>query len=290
MKLKDGFKGSRSFVFPHDIVKKMEEDPFAKDLHITDIGYYPVAHYHYRERSEGCDQFVLLYCVAGKGWCKFGNQRYELRAHQFIVLPIHTTHAYGADVNNPWSIYWIHFAGEKAPYFAGSLNKITEISPTEHSRIEERIDLFEEMFVTLERGYQLENIYYAITCLYHFLGSLVYLNQYREYDKTHGNVDAIEKSVHYMQENIERKVTLKELAEEVSYSPSHYSALFHSKMGYSPLNYFMRLKIQKACRLLEFGNMKVNQVAFKLGFDDPFYFCRVFTKIMGIAPIKFRNR
>lgn len=289
MKLKDGFKGSRSFVFPRDISEWMVEDPITKDLFITDIGYYPVAKYHYRERPNGCAQNVLLYCTDGCGWCSVNHRKVKLNTHQFIILPANVPHAYGADPDSPWSIYWVHFSGFKADYFTKFLEGVQELYPSENSRLSDRINLFEEIFNTLIKGYSKDNIYYAMSCFHYFLGSLIYTNKYRETAKKQ-EIDVVEKSIHYMNENIERKITLQELADNISYSSSHYSTLFHAKTGYSPLNYFMRLKIQKSCKLLEFTNMKIYEIAYKLGFEDSFYFCRVFTKIMGVSPSKFRSR
>ena len=63
VKLKDGFTGERALVLPRMIVDKMEEDPLTSMLHITDIGYYPKAKYHFRERKEPINQLdgLVLY-------------------------------------------------------------------------------------------------------------------------------------------------------------------------------------------------------------------------------------
>ena len=52
VKLKNGFTGERALVLPRMIVDKLEEDPLTSMLHITDIGYYPKAKHHFRERKE----------------------------------------------------------------------------------------------------------------------------------------------------------------------------------------------------------------------------------------------
>ena len=57
--------------------------------------------------------------------------------------------------------------------------------------------------------------------------------------------------------------------------------LFFKETGYAPMNYFLHMKIDRACQLLLHTNMKINQVALKLGFDDPYYFSRIFKKIVG---------
>ena len=61
VKLKDGFTGERALVLPRIIVDKMEEDPLTSMLHITDIGYYPKAKHHFRERKEPSICLYLLY-------------------------------------------------------------------------------------------------------------------------------------------------------------------------------------------------------------------------------------
>ena len=60
------------------------------------------------------------------------------------------------------------------------------------------------------------------------------------------------------------------------------------KTGHSPLAYYNLLKIQEACNLLDNTPMKLNQICYKLGIDDPYYFSRLFTKIMGMSPRNYR--
>ena len=63
IKLKDGFNGERALVLPLSVVQEMEKDALSSVLHITDIGYYPKALHHFRERTEPISQFVFIYCI-----------------------------------------------------------------------------------------------------------------------------------------------------------------------------------------------------------------------------------
>ena len=65
IKLKDGFSGERALVLPQSIIQEMEKDALSSILHITDIGYYPKALHHFRERKEPICQFVFIYCIEG---------------------------------------------------------------------------------------------------------------------------------------------------------------------------------------------------------------------------------
>lgn len=116
VKLKDGFTGERALVLPRIIVDKMEEDPLTSMLHITDIGYYPKAKHHFRERKEPINQYVFIYCIDGAGWYRIGNQEYTVSANQYFILPAGVPHAYASDKSYPWTIYWIHFKGILAPF------------------------------------------------------------------------------------------------------------------------------------------------------------------------------
>ena len=59
IKLKEGFTGERTILMPRIIINMMEDDPLISLLHITDIGYYPKARHHYRERKDPINQYAL---------------------------------------------------------------------------------------------------------------------------------------------------------------------------------------------------------------------------------------
>lgn len=67
IRFKDGFNGERAIVLPQIIVNIMKDDPLLSALHITDIGYYPHAEHHFRERILSIDQYVFIYCETEQG-------------------------------------------------------------------------------------------------------------------------------------------------------------------------------------------------------------------------------
>jgi AraC-like DNA-binding protein len=54
------------------------------------------------------------------------------------------------------------------------------------------------------------------------------------------------------------------------------------------MDYFARLKIQRACMLLDRSTLRVKEVGAKVGFSDPYYFSRSFRQVMGISPRAYR--
>lgn len=104
-----------------------------------------------------------------------------------------------------------------------------------------------------------------------------------------GEEDPVSAAIHYMKENLGKKLTLAELADYTGYSPSYFSNLFLKRTGYAPLSYFNQIKIQKACQFLDFTDMKVNQVCYRVGIEDAYYFSRLFSQIMGMSPREYKK-
>lgn len=292
-KIKHGFMGERAVILPIPIIDDFRKTEMGSLLYITDIGFYPKASFHFRKRKkEEASQYILIYVIEGEGWFELDNQRLKVSAGQVFVLPKEKAHSYGSNKKNPWTIYWCHFDGEKASFFAEGLQKPLSVSAEKDSRIEDRFKLFETIFSSLKNGFSKENLDFSITAFFYFLGSLKYLGSYRTStaENSEQQLDMVDDAIHYMRENVRKRITLKEIADYAGYSTSHFSAKFQTKTGYSPLNYLIHLKIQEACHYLDFSDMKINQISMLVGFDDPFYFTRLFGKTMGSSPSEYRKK
>lgn len=295
LKIKQGFKGERSLTMPEMVLNIAQEDPILQTLHVTDIGYYPHAIYHYRNRPTPIDQYVLIYCVKGSGKYYVGGKHFEVKENQYFILPANKPHAYASNNEDPWTIYWIHFRGTLAPYYGEDAIEPSDVSASVNSRIADRNNIFEDIFLTLSDGYTIDNLRYTTSLLHFYLGSLRYLPIYRKCHKvkeenTDNHCIVVNAALKYMEENMERQITLKDLATYTGYSVSHFSSIFNSSTGHSPLNYFNMLKVKKACELLDTTNMKITQISGKVGIDDPLYFSRIFKKIVGISPKQYREK
>lgn len=290
MQIKHGFRGERFLLIPFEHVSSMLKDPLTGDIFIHSLGYFSNAANHYIDRPNGKEEHILIYCKSGAGWVCIDGERYDVKENEFIILKPGIPHSYGADKNHPWTIYWVHFLGKKAPLFAKGFDKPTLAVPDGFSRTEDRINLFEEMYTVLNNGFSSDHLNYANLCLAHFLGTFIFIKPFRKVAKNAVySANSVTMVIYHMHENIGSKLTIHELASYLGYSESYFYHIFLRETGYSPIDYFNRLKIDKACEYLSHSDMKIVQIAHMLGFTDPHYFSRMFSGIKGMSPLSYRK-
>ncbi len=249
------------------------------------MGYYPNASFHERDRKEGCAQYILLYCISGEGWVKIGDGEITLSANSYYILPKEVAHRYGSSPRDPWSIYWVHFTGETADLL------YARFAPNRHTAPsipydDLHIRLFDSLFNLLENELNQQEVELLYIRLIQFLSLFAYGDKIRIKPSN----DRIAASIAFMKQHLEKNLTVTNLAGQANYSVSRYSELFRDRTGYSPIQYFLRLKIQWSCQYLYFTQMNIKEICKKIGFDDPYYFSRMFKKQMHLSPIQYRKK
>jgi AraC-like DNA-binding protein len=287
LKIKDGFFGEKQINIPREVVvNKLSKQLFIDSLFITHIGYFPKAKFHYRKRQFGCPDNILIYCVGGRGHYQTATKSYTLNANQFMILPPGKFHIYQADIHNPWSIYWVHFSGHKVKQLNKWMQTEEYEKPTDIDYNKKIIEQWSEMYNALTADYADKNLAFANFCLYRFLTFFICPHQFVQAALPPNPVG---ESIAYMKANIDKILSVDDLANEFEFSGSHYSSLFRAKTGTSPIDYFIKLKIDYACQLLSQSNLKIKDIATKIGYDDTFYFSRIFKKINGKSPRDYKK-
>ena len=285
----EGFEGQQMIIIPREIQKKMNDDDRLSNLYITDIGYYPNAEHHKRQRNKGSKQYILIYCTKGNGWFISEGKRHAKKAGQYFVLEPNTKHSYGSYNYNSWTIYWIHYSGSKAQSFTKEISKPITVNDNGNSLItQERISIFQKIIKILHNGYGMDNLYFSKIYLELFLASLFY-NGNKHLTTEDDEGDKIKESKRYMRENIQHKITLEMIAKHVELSKSHFSNQFKIKTQTAPIDYLIHLRVQKACNMLDNTDFNIKNISEKCGFDDPYYFSRIFSKTMNMSPSKYRK-
>jgi two-component system response regulator YesN len=95
-------------------------------------------------------------------------------------------------------------------------------------------------------------------------------------------------AVQFIRSHCQRDLSLKEIADEVGMSPNYFSTLFAKETGHGVIDYIHLLRVEKAKRLLTESRLKSYEVAAQVGFTDHSYFSKVFKKLTGFNPRKYR--
>ena len=96
-----------------------------------------------------------------------------------------------------------------------------------------RTMLFDELFSNLTRGFFNANYQYINLCFGHLLATFIYANRTND-DLMEEQNPGISHAINFMEQNLGKKLSLDEIAEEAGYSPSYLTTLFRKKTGYSP--------------------------------------------------------
>ncbi|MGY4384504.1 AraC family transcriptional regulator of arabinose operon [Pedobacter sp. UYP24] len=285
--IKEGFVGQRMIVLPPNIKRKITTNPLSRHFYLTAIGYYPKAVNHDRIRKSGSNQYILIYCAEGAGKIHLGGETFELYPNTYFIIPKNTPHRYHSSAENPWSIYWLHYMGDLAEVL---FERFTENGKPNVQGVpyeEQRLLLFDQIYALLEHGVSEKALEKMNLNLLHFVSSMIY---HREANPAVYNIDLTSKSITFMKSNLGKKLEIDDFAKQQCISVSHYSRLFKEKTGSSPINYFNQLKIQKACQHLYFTDKSIKEICVELGFDDQYYFSRLFSKIIGSSPSVYKKR
>lgn len=106
----EGFKGQILYRLPRQALRRARSKPFTRDYAVTDLGFFPPAPSHEVIRPNGVEQWIMIFVHSGSGWLRTGARRREARKRSILLIPPRQAHSYGASRDNPWSIYWFHFA------------------------------------------------------------------------------------------------------------------------------------------------------------------------------------
>lgn len=164
----DGFAGETYIVLPTEAFSDYIGHPLVRRLYLTDAGFFPHAAHHYRERSEGIEEYIFLCCTSGRGVVEVQGRTFPLRDNEALCIPRLCPHRYWADEEDPWSLLWVHFQGEDCGYYPLDRPQVCRFSSAGTVRRMEF--LFNQLFRTLEQDYTLGNFIYLSQLLALILG------------------------------------------------------------------------------------------------------------------------
>lgn len=100
----------------------------------------------------------------------------------------------------------------------------------------------------------------------------------------------IRRGVTLLMKEWDKNEKIAKYAQECGISERNFYACFKKWCGKTPVDYRNEIRMTAAASLLKRSNLSVAEIAFKTGFEDPYYFSRIFKKTVGISPIAYRKK
>lgn len=101
---------------------------------------------------------------------------------------------------------------------------------------------------------------------------------------------AVRMALSYIHDHYAEAITLSDVATVVHLEPTYFSKLFRQTTGVNYMEYVTNLRIERACTLLSSSNMRIYEIARRVGYQESHYFNRIFKKTKGITPLSYRNQ
>jgi AraC family transcriptional regulator of arabinose operon len=257
---------------------------FMCDHYTEPIGYYT-------SRSKGRTDWLITYTVAGEGRYRLGGVVQFCRPGDVVLLAPGAIHDYGTSPEaNVWDFYWAHFI---PPVHWQPWLNLPEVLPglrlffIKNQRVRGRLtDAFERLL----QDHRSQADFREILSL-NALEEILILTAQAYVAAFKSNLDPrVEEVLRQLTERLSESVSVQELAEAVSLSPSRLAHLFKEQIGDSIVNTLTRFRLQEASRLLEFTDQNVAEIAQSVGFQSQFHFSRQFKAHYGVSPTTYRQQ
>lgn len=250
---------------------------------------------------EQCDKGVLYgssvkdcYCLhavqSGTGTLHINGQELHPKGGQMFLLKEGEFAEYTADTEDPWRYCWVGFKGERAKELCEQIG-FTDGIYCMNSKVEisEFYDLVYRMHEKPEINFV--NDLRRRGLLFEFcalaINSGTETEQIQQQKRNSPEV-YVKLAAEFIRHNY-ATITVNDAVEYVGFSRSYFSTLFRQRMGMSLQEYLMKCRIDRSQELLEKTELSVQEIAQRIGYDNPMNFSRAFKGSCKISPVGYRK-
>ena len=252
-------------------------------FYMSTCGYY-YTNYDYRIKRENYNSYMLFYICDGRLSLTGGGQTVVASAGQVGFLNCHEPHEYHTIGNTEF--VWLHLDGsntadfyQQAVQMHGGFVFDTPYAEQIKNGIYEIVFAFRNE-QTLSEVRLSQKLYTLLTAMVDTAS--------QEAGQTEEN-DTVSKAMHFIQEQYMNPISLLDVATHVNMSQFHFSRLFKKDCGYSPHEYLILTRLNRAKHLLKTTGLPVKVIAQKVGYQNVSSFTNAFTDRVGISPTLFRK-
>lgn len=256
-----------------------------KELAIVCVGYEKCAPDFEINRSN-YPYFFVKYTISGEGVLYVKSKTLPLRAGTLTGFEPGTPHHYKADPHNPMEHIFITFLGNDSL----DLMQKSKLYKKHIIYVENQKETLSFFTNILQLGIEKPEFSQEICCA--CLRNLL-LNQASYLSRKVANFPiskgTYQECKNYIDANFSSIKSPSDVAEKCSIDVRYMSSLFKRYCHVSPSSYIKQLKLNKAVYLLLTTNLTIKEIAFQIGFKDPYHFSKDFKKAYDASPNNYRK-
>ena len=252
------------------------------------VGEHPEDYLFSPEKGRVLREFQIVYITKGSGWFASAHQpKRQLQAGDAVILYPNEWHNYAPDPDTGWSEAWIGISGNMAEEI------INKFFPHKTNPIH-RVGVYDTLCEAFEKAYevaeeQLPAYQQQLTGYVVLIATTIYARsiQLPYLDNPDGN--NINLAMKHMRQNLHRNLRMEEIATQSGLGYSKFRKTFKDYTGFSPAQYFLHLKMERAKDYLLSTTLSCKEIAFRLGFDSASYFNKMFRLYQRQTPLEYRT-
>lgn len=244
------------------------------------------------------DHIELHFVLTGSGKYSIGGSSCPITSGDLILLNPNEPHAHICNSSNPLYIFsvgfeHIHLKGEPENHFSLP-DKSSVYSPS--LKLRENLSSLCYSMLAEEEAPSPGRYYMMRAYLTQML--ILILRNNTDSVATIARCDfassqksyVVKTILEYMHEHYQEKVSLDEIAGNMYISPVYISKVFKEETGDSPINHLIQIRLEKAKELMSIDpSLSIKEIAKRVGYEDAYYFSRLFKKYYGASPSKYSS-
>ena len=244
------------------------------------MGLYECNDKYYVERKN-YDSFLLLYVINGSLYLSTDGSKKRLGKEEFALVDCYKPHIYGS--NEGCKILWLHFDGALARDYYNFILQSQKSNVVSAADKTHAYRYLSKLYSAMANHVPVESPLiskYIINILTEFM--------HHSETSIEDNESEMEKVRIYINENIEKPLSLEEIAAQANLSVYYFTRCFKKTFGYTPHEYLIKARLNTACFYLVSTTDQVKEIAYKCGFSNESNFCTCFKKNLSCTPAEYR--
>ena len=262
------------------------------ELSLTFCGYEECdAGYHYIPRKRN---YYMMHVVRnGKGMCNINGEVHYIEENDAMLVYPGMEYSFVADPEEGCTLLWIGFVGMRAEECVMHCGFSRDNVVRRTGYVQQMEDLVEKMLEVKEMTFANDLRRNGILKL--FFAQLIdeynseLSKQQVKKEQTAEASEYIKSAISYIAKNYSQNIKINDLADYVGVNRSYLASSFKKATGYSPKEYLLSLRMERAKSLLETTDMTINGISNAIGYSDQLAFSRMFKRYAGVSPTVYRD-